>query len=298
MLLGGIMFAETAPSERDRLIDATEKGIADIELMNRGLTEESAPSTGGVGDVLPSAPGQAGSFSLELGGASTTPTDEARAEAWAAENWLLAGMRDLQNQTVAEEATDSENGQMQETPAGGSPDFWLQLMGDSEPADSELEAEDDDEFGAAINPLDQFMTEWLSPAGAEMRALTAEMANTTAASASGGGIQWDGSALSQLDQNPPLSSSSGLRRIGLDRKADANPYLQAMQDERKVRLGGESGSNEGPDPLSRIRTAPAAESPSFTVPVNPSSDLAESPRQPWQPPAKTDEKYFPNLNRF
>lgn len=290
--------AQTKARESESLVDATEQGIEDIELLNRGLPE-SSNGAAGIGDILPSAPGQPSDLPTTWTNDGETLTDDAQRKAWDAQNWLLAGMRDLNQDPL--ESEEVENGPRYEQlgendPMGGSPEFWLELM-DGRSEASNPERDGNQNLNQSINPLDEFMSGWLTPEGAQVQALAAELAGG-GSPASSPEISWDPMRGSASAESGEGLIANNLLGLGRNSEEASNPYVEAMMGETQSLSVSSSVEGNAAGSLGGFQDASALDATRPTsAPALPSA-ATEKVREPWRPPAKTDDKYFRNLNRF
>jgi hypothetical protein len=307
MLTAGTLWAsdQEEKAERRDVLQATAQGIVDIELMERGLAPASSDGQGG--DLIPRGP-----LLIEDGleGAAPPLSDSLSGEeaekAWAAQNWLLAGLRDMEaaeNKDASSE--DALAAPDEQTPAGGSADFWLQLMGETSAngetaQQSESENADRALAQEAHNPLESFMAGWLSEDSAAIRELSQTNLPLPGANPiSGdstllGDLSWDArgtSPTTRITGQARLPTSTGI----IDRP---NPFLESLETRGSAweipGFTAENTERTGKFSAPVLAPAPAPETKRF----EPVETAPSPPADTWRPPEKTDEKYFRNLNRF
>lgn len=289
--------AEEKESERSEL-ERTLSGIEKIELMKRGLSADKSLQPGGTKDFVPTVSAE----SEALPGTSTLPAtdrDAAAEKAWKSENWLIEGMQSLEKDGSDDES-ESQSNPLTNEPNEGSAEFWLQLAmkqsereADAEESKQQSKAESPDNL-AVTNPLNDFMTDWLSDAELTRLDIVKPASESVLSS---GDVTW----------NPAISNTGSGNTVRLEDRFSKslevsaetslpNPYLDGAQGAPMSTLGGMTASTgvfrEGPRPSAAViapRVVPAPAS---------SSGSAPTAKQPWKPPAKEDEKYFRRLNRF
>lgn len=283
------------PSELERTLSGIEK----IELMKRGLDTDASLQPGGTQDFVPTVSREA--ETLPSAPLMTDPDREsADVDVWKSENWLIDGIRSL-DKDGSDKDEESKSNSLENEPSEGSAKYWLQLA--MKQSEREAEAEEsiqkskmksEDQL-AATNPLNDFMSDWLSDE--ELMRLDISRPATETDRLSPNDVTWnpafntaDSVNSAQLRDVRPKPSAISADSVSV------NPYLQTMggsTDPAGNILGGLTGQ------AGALRSAPVSV-PTSSQTIRPISNSATAPetKQPWKPPAKEDEKYFRRLNRF
>ncbi len=324
------------PSGNEQNVTSTVKGLETLRLMEKGLVAGDADRDLSAAGLLSNASLDqqvAVPLPLPVDG-SAEDTDEAelrelRRRQWAAENWLVDGMR--RSEVAGDEAaltaeTFGAAGENEQT-ADGEPEavssqHWLALAIQSQ-AETQAATEQADapaeprsvEAGATTpaNPLGDFMADWLtadskrlldvdprpvaSGAGADHRAGLPGRAEPPAGSQSG---NW----LASL-----TSSGAPTRRGAAADGATDNPFLAGLESLMPAAAPADPGGRFSlPLPTTGAREPsvfqpilPEAGAGSRPAPATlqpPADRASEKVSEPWQPPATDSEKYFPRLKRF
>lgn len=301
MLSAGLISGQTKTEKEPRPseLERTLSGIERIELMKRGLESDESLQPGGTQGFVPTVSGEAQTLPGKLIDLrSDEATDAEKTTEWKAQNWLVHGVNSLRDgdDMASEELEAAELGE--NNPEQGSADFWLELaMGEQKDEDSEDPGDSSDRLMSTDtlstrNPLDGFMTKWLS---------ADELARLDIAPdpMPGDALNTLGSELTvgRIDRLLPRPDSLS-QSVDIPEVKGPNPYLELNRD---VSSGGVSGILSPPATATRNDNAMSRSLPgsarSGPVPAG-NNPAARKNNEPWKPPVKEDEKYFRRLNRF
>ena len=291
---------ESKPKSSD--LERTLKGIERIELMKRGLDSDKSLQPGGDRDFVPTVTGEAQTLPgrmIDLG--NNGATESGRTAEWQSQNWLIHGVNSLQQGDSADENMGAPES-LDKQPDQGSPEFWLELaMGNSE-RDGEESAEAAGERLkksdglSTVNPLDKFMTEWLS--AEELARL--EISDSSTNSLLGAVSSSSATELNIGESARMLQTAESLSQsITIPAERALNPYFNPNGGTAaRTDLSGILPPSGSPVNTSSSRGRPLSNaSQPAAVPTGNATAVKES-REPWKPPVKNDEKYFRRLNRF
>ena len=284
-------------AEQPTELERTLSGIEKIELMKRGLNTDASLQPGGTQDFVPTVSGEA--ETLPRSPLMTDPDRESDAvDLWKSENWLIDGMRSL-DQDGSDKDEELKRGAIGNEPSEGSAKYWLQLA----MKQSEREAEESNQKSkiqskdklAATNPLNDFMSDWLSDE--ELMRLDIARPATEPNRLSAADVTWAPAFITADSVNPTQLRDIHTKPSSISADSTSmNPYLQPVvgsADSMGNLLGGLTGESRA----SRNNQITVPTSSQATRPIR-SSATAPAAKQPWKPPAKEDEKYFRRLNRF
>ena len=317
------------PVKPDSAVSDTRLGLETIELLRKGINPAGAQTNSLTPEQLLVAPEPLNATSVieppENKDRDESTLRDLRRQQWRSENWLVEGMRRselAENEAdLAEDNLRSQNGSAspaEDTSArarveSGSSNEWLALAVETQ-RETESEARGDDVSApdqvVGSNPLGDFMAGWLSGDSRVMLASTTE--------------------------GSPGTSRSPATRAADDRRFDELSLAHIREPESRIKgalpatevMGGGSGLNPflaftdaevGSDPraMQAALDLPAPDAPiqdrafqlSTIIPteatpapgnptIAPAERLDEKPSEPWRPPPRDDEKYFPRLKRF
>ena len=298
----------------ERSVDATRQSLKDIELMQKGIAETGKTSADPALN-LTSGLQLSGTALLTPGPTSKNGLSlrEAERKQWEADNWLLVGIQNLSQKptgSTTSAASGSESSSSAELELSGTPAAnvgqWLATgvqAAENESKSSEASSETKRPNVAiqaqVVNPLEAFMQDWVQPEDLE---LLTELGSGGKGPASLQSLEIGPLQPLAMSDRTSFERTSGLSTGQLDSAtATVNPFLAGWGD------GG--STSEGPDlsfgrnvstPDGRIldqaRGLTPASNPS---PIDQNIESSRSkPKENWQPPARSDEKYFPRLKRF
>ncbi|WP_221028752.1 hypothetical protein [Actomonas aquatica] len=223
-------------------------------------------------------------------------------------------------------ATAGAPGTSTATTDAGSTDYWLAIAVEAQTGSSASgQNESDDEADAsedrispddAENPLGDFLADWLTADSQRLIdsrdqiSLNAENAAPTSGSRSAV-LDFGTETLSRDELGGFFAGRNRAPATGQDRggAAVANPFLAAMDaDAAFLGAGGPfTGFAPAPAPAATDGTRTLQPLPlpgttgvpgAATTNGTPDSTVVPPAKEPWVPPAREDEKYFPRLKRF
>lgn len=274
--------------------------IENIQLLQQGLGSGADASLNGSLDIPPpTVETESVSAVAVISASAGAPSSEKQAEeAWRRENWLLAGMQDIDQlrDSDGEDETDSD-GDL--PPRTGSSEHWLLLADEAAQAQPSKENADEkidlEAFpDQVVNPLEGFMADWLDP---ELTSSVSRETGTDHGEALAA-MQISDTSLGALPSTQPMAREIfGLPSDVSARRGPArsNPYADGLLDV------SESAANPGFEPGAVDRSNPTlmpAAPPPGSTPITAPAEVEKPRREPWRPPEKDDEKYFRRLNRF
>lgn len=309
--LAGQTTASPAPTT-DQHVEATIEGLENIKLLEKGITAGDT-AEGRSGSALLSGASLEQKSSPPLV-APSAPRDEValqelQREQWARENWLVEGLR--REALAGDEAALTADALLDDPAAptddsaGGTSAYWLALAANP-PADTDRSAADArdgdsaaDASASGANPLGEFMADWLSDR-------SRSLFTTVESSGANQGGSW-GQLTTRGAAETEATGGGGFTagRAGGTATTE-NPFLVALDDDlASVRLpahdqptfdstGQMSPLSSPIYPIAPVQQAAPAVLPAATPAETPHRESAE----PYRPPAKEDEKYFPRLKRF
>lgn len=293
-------------SKVDQSVADTRKSLQNIDLMSKGISRsEGAKEKLSIDLSAGLQPSESVSRPVPSGwGSEELNSRSQRKKAWAAKNWLLAGVQEQSAEATGNDGPDEEAFSDKQIGRGGAESdtdhaFWLEAaLAAQEPVESADRRDDSGRDksianGEIVNPLEGFFADWLAPSELERLAQA------------GGGpaSQPPAGQFGATISTPSLGSGSRLRPA-VDGNATEivaeNPYLQGWDRSEANQLGLNTGPKpaEATDSFERFRVEPVNRG---SLPVGNSSPaevtLPQS-KEAWKPPPRTDEKYFPRLKRF
>ncbi len=315
------------PSATDPHVSATIEGLENIKLLEKGI------SAGGTADSLSNANLLSGaSLDQKMEAPLAQPTSsrdesalrELQREQWARENWLVEGLR--REALAGDEAALTADTLLQDPESaadesvGGSSAYWLAVavntQEETQRFSSEASAaeahgvEAEQGISSAANPLGDFMAEWLSDSSQALLAANGDSGSSRGEASSFGQLATDSVRSTGGDGfRANFEALAGTFRTGSGSATTSeNPFLAAIdQDLASVRLPRDNQPAFDPiGPFSPdagvvpplAQSAGDLTSPTVLPPATPAATPAVESTEPYRPPAKEDEKYFPRLKRF
>lgn len=300
-VLGTSVDAAEEKSKVERSVEDTRESLQDLELMAKGISRDQ--SSGSAIDLNLSEGLQSsdrGNFPVSQGNLSKEEMSRTeRKKEWAHRNWLLAGLQ-KQSESEEEGAEETDSGQGFSSTKDET-EFWLEAAVNSQ-ADGESEvdrerslAEQEITRQSAINPLDDFLTQWIAPS---------ELDRLNLAKSAESGITQFEPDLTKISGLPDRidSGPSSLQGVSKTDITAVNPYLDDWEQS--------TGTNplldlslSGREPVARSTAGSSTGVSALPIPSpraqsTPATDASNKNNEAWKPPARTDEKYFPRLKRF
>lgn len=292
----------------------TSQALKDLELLKRGLAPEGQRNGQGARNVIGTAPDVS---TVAAPPVAVTPREreaelsrDQRRQAWAQRNWLVEGVRQAgrpvgQTTVGTTGATSAALDPGSDNEAGGTGENWLLAAVDAQSetmtprgAETALAPEtasksDDALLASGANPLAEFMRDWIRP---EDQALLGTLGGEGALDAGFSG------SVGPAD-GPRRQTAARLEDVRGGVAAIApgsNPYLRGTDELARDLAawrapGGGAGTAAA---VVRPPPAPLPTSPGAPSAVAPSAEQTRGDREPWKPPVREDEKYFPRLKRF
>lgn len=291
-------------------MEATRSGLLELDLMQRGLSvHDRAPDSAVSGaiatiessnDISPLLP----------------PTEDRkesrdqleRRREWAKQNWLIDGMRKA-GQSPAESAREMETSAAEERArpllegrsVGSESDQWLSEAIDAQSSsDAHRAPIDESKLSASVpaddvvNPLEGFMAQWMTPGDLKLLRPTAEGANP-------GKRSVDKLAVSIGPKNateaPPAGAAfNGFTLTNRTGDAGTNPFLPAVDISSFTPI--ESAPSRAPARATNVLQTSQSDRPAPVYQPTEPTATEKKTGEPWRPPARDDEKYFPRMKRF
>ncbi|GAB5560090.1 MAG: hypothetical protein SynsKO_17370 [Synoicihabitans sp.] len=302
----GLSAQEEEAKNNTSELERTLGGVADIELMKQGLTTDDTLQPGGSKDFIPTVTTEEPLSVSGLLPDNGNPERPREDEKWAAENWLLSGMRNLERgeELNGEQALDSAADSL--APKSRT-DLWLEVamneVADQEDTDAAQSREDEadriDDPLRTTNPLDQFMAGWLSPDSSQA-GLSATFGDSAGLPSTGQTFDpapAQGASVASLQELlvPQSANSSASIKEDENRTARTNPYADMLS---AWTLETQNNSAAPVGLMGDFGGAAVLPAPQETFRPPPEISAEDKPSTRWVPPERNEEKYFPRLNRF
>ena len=308
-VLSSSVGANEEKSKVERSVEETRESLQDLDLMSQGISR--AQSSGSAIDLNLSEGLQSGEqakFPVSRSNLGENDSNRSqRKKEWAQRNWLLAGWQSQLESESAETGEEDGVGAERDTAGqvrfstNGETEFWLEASvnsqvgraseTDREPSSAAREINRQ----SAVNPLDDFLAQWVAPSELDRLNLAKE--------AESGASQFEPD-LTKISGLPDRieSGARSMRGFSKIETPALNPYLDGWEQSSDSTALPDLGSLGG-DPVVRPALGPPAglggsPIPSPGLKSTPAAGASNENNEAWKPPARTDEKYFPRLKRF
>jgi hypothetical protein len=294
-----LLAENTSREPTGESLETMSSSLAELELLQQEFTTENALSLeDAVEFKAPEMAGESPVRSVVVTPTATELEQQSRA-AWQRDNWLLAGMEAAQAPELRPGESESVEDSLE--PVAGSAEHWLVLaakaVGDGA-ATEELAAERvaDELAMRAVNPLEDFMRDWLDSS----LAVSDLGADSPSARFDGIGEITGARLPADTGRAERLMDVLTIDQLGANAESNRrNPYTVPREDAFEGLPDAVTGLPDLPGTARRAESPPLGPifAPSSPA-VNPPRESAKPSREPWRPPEKDDDKYFQQLNQF